>query len=500
MKIFLYCTSFLILIFVSCTNEVPRVFTNDNKPAKIYPDYSSITIPYNIAPLNFIIRDSADEYITQIYSIDGKGMIIEGKVIKINVGEWGKLLTKNKGQTLSIDIYMKKGEVWYKSPSLKNFIAPEPIDGYVSYRLIEPSYVTYEVMSINQRNLTNFDEREIYNNYSLSSGDNGQCINCHSFQNYTPKNMQMHVRGRLGGTVIINNDKIEKINLKTDSTMSGGVYPSWHPTEKLIAYSVNNIGQDFHTKSNEKVEVLDTESHLILYDIVKNEVSYITRNKSSMQTFPYWSPDGKFLYFVASSYKPQVKGLTDDEVYTDFAINYKEIKYDILRIPFNIKTHRFGKQDTVFSASKIGKSATFPRVSPDGKYLLFTMGDYGNFHIWHKSSDLYLLDLQNAKVLNLKDINSPDADSYHSWSSNGRWIIFSSRRDDGSYTRPYIAYFDDKGQAHKPFILPQKNPNFYKQFFKSYNIPEFTIEPIQQSSMDFLNTIEKDPKAAKFVY
>lgn len=499
MKIFLYCSSLLLLILVSCTYQLPGVFTIENKAANIYPEYSSITIPYNIAPLNFSIRDSADEYLTQLYSINGKGIIIEGKDVQIEIGEWKKLLNENKGQTLSIDIYMKKGEIWYKYLTFKNFISPEPIDGYLTYRLIEPSYITYEVMSINQRNMTNFDEREIYNNFSLTSGENGQCINCHSFQNYRTNNMQMHVRQRLGGTVIVNDGTMEKVSTKTDSTISGGVYPTWHPTEKLIAYSVNTIGQDFHTKSNEKVEVLDTESHLILYDVEKNQVSYITRDKGSMQTFPYWSPDGKFLYFVASRYKPQEKGLTDDEVYTDIAINYKEIKYDILRIPFDIKTHHFGQQDTVFSASKIGKSATFPRVSPDGKYLLFTMGDYGNFHIWHKSSDLYLLDLKSANVSNLKEINSPDVDSYHSWSSNGRWIIFSSRRDDGSYTRPYIAYFDKKGQAHRPFILPQKNPGFYKQFFKSFNIPEFTIEPVKQSSMDFLYSIEKDPKVAKFV-
>ncbi len=496
MRIFLHCLLLLFLMLVSCTNQVPEVFTPVNKAAKIYPDYHSITIPYNIAPLNFRINEDADDYITKIYSFKEKGMIIKGKIIQIEIKEWKKLLDENKGQTLYIDIYIRKAKVWYKFLPMKNFIASEPIDGFISYRLIEPSYVTYEVMSINQRNLTNFDEREIYNNFSLSSGDKGQCINCHSFQNYRTSNMQMHVRERLGGTVIVNDGKMEKVNLKTDSTVSAGVYPSWHPTEKLIAYSVNSIGQDFHTKSNEKVEVLDSESQLILYDIVKNEVSYIAKDKSSMQTFPYWSPDGKSLYFASSSYKPKEKG---DRGYTDIALNYKAIKYDILRIPFDIKTHRFGKQETVFNASAIGKSATFPRVSPDGKYLLFTMGDYGNFHIWHKSSDLYLMNLQSGDVRNLKELNSADVESYHSWSSNGRWIIFSTRRDDGSYTRLYIAYFDKKGQAHKPFILPQKNPDFYKQFFKSYNIPEFTIEPVRLTSMDFLNTIKENPKIAKFV-
>lgn len=102
------------------------------------------------------------------------------------------------------------------------------------------------------------------------------------------------------------------------------------------------------------------------------------------------------------------------------------------------------------------------------------------------------MDLTTRAVRALKEVNSPDVESYHSWSSNGRWIIYSTRRDDGSYTRPYIAYFDKKGNAHKPFILPQEDPDFYAQFFKSYNIPEFMTEPVEISRHSFVKAIEKD--------
>jgi hypothetical protein len=97
----------------------------------------------------------------------------------------------------------------------------------------------------------------------------------------------------------------------------------------------------------------------------------------------------------------------------------------------------------------------------------------------------------------MSELNSSDAESYHSWSSNGRWIVFSSRRDDGSYTRPYIAYFKE-GTASKPFILPQKNPLFYGEFFKSYNIPEFMTRPVRISRRELVNAINQEAKQATF--
>ena len=70
--------------------------------------------------------------------------------------------------------------------------------------------------------------------------------------------------------------------------------------------------------------------------------------------------------------------------------------------------------------------------------------------------------------------NSDQVESYHSWSHDGRWMVFSSRRLDGLYTRPYIVYVDKQGNVSKPFLLPQKDPKrFYADLMFSYNIPEF---------------------------
>ncbi|MBO7524592.1 MAG: hypothetical protein J6T79_03705, partial [Verrucomicrobia bacterium] len=60
----------------------------------------------------------------------------------------------------------------------------------------------------------------------------------------------------------------------------------------------------------------------------------------------------------------------------------------------------------------------------------------------------------------------------HCWSSNGRWMVFSSKRIDGVLARPHFVYMDAGGHASKPFVLPQKDPHFYEYFIKTYNIPE----------------------------
>jgi dipeptidyl aminopeptidase/acylaminoacyl peptidase len=203
-------------------------------------------------------------------------------------------------------------------------------------------------------------------------------------------------------------------------------------------------------------------------------------------------PDSSDLYYASAAYPAEINKNSKE-----LFIRYKEFHYNIYRKTFNPKTREFTGTDTIFDVAEYGKSATFSRESPDGRYLLFTIGDYGNFHIWHKSSNLYLLDMESRTLTALKELNSSDTESYHSWSSNGHWIVFSSRRDDGSYTRPYIAYFKD-GKAYKPFILLQHDPGFYDAFFKSYNIPEFMTEAVTVPAKKLAEAIKKEAKPAVF--
>jgi dipeptidyl aminopeptidase/acylaminoacyl peptidase len=159
-------------------------------------------------------------------------------------------------------------------------------------------------------------------------------------------------------------------------------------------------------------------------------------------------------------------------------LKYDSIRYNLMSIPFDPESRSFGTPKVVINAAEEEKSISVPRVSPDGRYVLYTKGDYGQFHIWHKSSDLWVMDLEKDTCYALAESNSPDVDSFHSWSSNGRWFVFSSRRMDGNYTRPYIAYFDKQGRAHKAFVLPQEDPEWNILLLKSYNVPELSKDAV----------------------
>lgn len=306
--------------------------------------------------------------------------------------------------------------------------------------------------------------------------------------------MQMHLRVGKGGTLVVRDGEAHKVNLKTPSTISAGVYPSWHPTEPLIAYSVNETSQNFHSIHTNKVEVQDAKSDLVLYDPAANTITHISNDSTELETFPSWSPDGKWLYYVSASVPP----MTDEDMARYQSYNYKDFKYNIYRRPFDAASRRFGPVDTVFMASAIGMSATHPRVSPDGRFLLFTLGEYGTFHIWHRDADLYLMDLASGEVRPMAELNSGNVESYHSFSSSGRWIVFSSRRDDGSYTRLYFAHFGEDGHASKPFVLPQKDPRANERLFRSYNVPEFMVAPVSLSKREMLKAISQEPAIASY--
>lgn len=384
-----------VALIASCTSpSVPNSYNEAQRKPKIYPEYTDVTIPCNIAPMNFMVAENCEEAVAKFTYGNEEAVYGDGTKIIIPENDWKNMTAEAKGKSIKVDVYTRNGGSWTKFKSFSLNVAADEIDPYISYRLIPPSYVAYEKLTIDQRNLTNFEEKTIYNNMIVSTENNGQCINCHSYQNYKTDNMQFHMRQGFGGTMIVVDGKPKKVDLKTDKTISAGVYPAWHPKKKLIAYSTNNTGQSFHTKNRNKVEVQDTESDIILYDVEKNEVSIIENDSNELEVFPWWSPDGKELYFCSAHF--EYKDTTAHE--TEMIKRYKEVKYDIYKKSFNAETKQFGPRQLVFKASEMGMSATFPRISPDGRYLLFAMGNWGCFHIWHPESDLYIMDLKSGNV------------------------------------------------------------------------------------------------------
>jgi hypothetical protein len=152
-----------------------------------------------------------------------------------------------------------------------------------------------------------------------------------------------------------------------------------------------------------------------------------------------------------------------------------------MRIPYDCEKNAWGRLETVLSSKETKLSIAQPKISPDGRFLLCTMSEYGSFPVFHASADLYLLDLATGKWKKL-ELCSDRAEGYHSWSSDGRWIVFSSKRQDTQFTAPYFSRIDSAGNASKPFVLPQKNPNFYSTCLDVFNVPEFTTEPVRVSA------------------
>lgn len=402
---------------------------------------------------------------------------VAGKnTVDIPEADWNKIVTEQKGKILSVVVSVwneKHPEgIKYKPFGIK--ITPDSIDGWIAYRLIEPGYEAWSRMGIYQRDLSSFTEKEIVTNHK----DKSSCVNCHSFNRYSSHDFMFHARGQNGGTIVVRDGTPEKVSLDKLDPGKQGVYPAWHPSGRYIAFSSNVTRQSFLHHGEKPLEVYDLESDLILYDVTRKQVLADPRfnDKDQWETFPGWSPDGTQLYFCSASPR-------------NMPLDYKQLKYALCRIPFDAASGKLGERvDTLYNPAIMGGSASFPRVSPDGRYLLYTEAASATFPVWHKEADLKMINLENGETVDTDIINSNDTESYHAWSSNGRWILFSSRRIDGRYTRLYIARMDADGTLHKPFLLPQRNPEDNSLRMKSYNIPEFIQEEVTlpQQKMDSL--------------
>lgn len=455
---------FSLLILSSCSVRVDGTLEKDCPP-DLWPDYNGVTIPKNIAPLNFSTTsfDSLDRIEAVLKTFDGENYNFSGKnYIDFPISDWREILKKSCGKKLEIFVTEFKNDKKYVYKPFEIFVADSEIDSFLCYRLIAPGYQIYSRMGIYCRNLTDFQQNTVVDNRLI----NANCLNCHSFCKGNTDLASFHVRGNLNSTVLKNGNEITVCKAVTDKFKLNCVYPYWHPQGKYIAYSQNNTAQAFHCGDANRVEVYDMESRVVVYDIANNKLltSPELNDKKTFTSEPSFSPDGKYLYFISADSLNMSK-------------HTKEVHYDICRIGFNPLDGSFSKEvDTLVNTSKDSLTSSFPRPSYDGKYLLYTRFNYGQFAIWHREADLWILNLETKENYPLTNANSSNADSYHSWSQNSKWIVFESRRDDGFYTRAYIAYIDENGKAAKAFLLPQQSPEYNRKLMYSFNVPEFATK------------------------
>ena len=472
-KLFVYIV-FLGLI-VSCT-PIPENVQHSNEQPPIYPDYCDVTIPENIAPLNFLLRADCE-------AIEVKAGILTlntcGNEAVFDINDWKTLMRQSTDKEIEVTITALIDGIWKQYKPFKWQVVSDKVDPYLTYRLIEPDYEIWNNVQIQQRCVENYDVNALGHYEQLEN----RCMNCHTFANQDPQLSMMYVRGPGGGAILNQHGQLSKLNIP------GSVYFGFSPSGRYITYSTQRIIPAFHSMPSKRLEVYDAESNVYVADMQTHRIisSPLLSDSLKFETFPTFSPDGKYIYYCSA-----------DSV--SLPSDIKNLQYRLVRIPFDEATGTIGSRieswneergvwsenslaaDNAATKSNLPPHSTLlaprkssvchPRISPDGRYLLYTVADYGTFPIWHPEADLQLMDLQTGAIDTLAIVNSEKSDTYHSWSSNSRWFVFASKRDDGLYGKPYFCYIDKDGKAHKPFCLPQEHPTFYDNNLKSFNAPE----------------------------
>jgi len=440
--------------------------------ASIRPDYSGTVIPANIAPLNFVVEEEGVHYSVRITSKNGEGIEVfsrSGK-ISIPVRPWRRLLSRNKGEELCFDIFVKEESgQWERFDVISNRIADEEIDDFLVYRKIYPIHNTWGKMELCQRRLGDFEETTLLDNRFFGWG----CVNCHTFCDNRTDKMLMHVRTSKGPSMILIEDgKAANIDSRSQFGSAPIGHTAWHPSGKMIVFTVYNVVQFFHMARREVRDVVDLDSSMGYYLLESGSMKSTPAlsDEDYLETFGTWSADGRYLYFCRAPILWPDRETVPPE-------NFEKSRYSLMRISYDIESDIWGELETVLSAEETGLSIIQPRISSDGRFLLFCMCEYSGFPAFQSNSDLYMMELSTGRYERL-ECSSDESESWHSWSSNGRWIVFSSKMGDGLFIRPYFSYIDEDGRAYKPFVLPQKDAGFYDSYFKLFQIPELITSPV----------------------
>jgi Flp pilus assembly protein TadD len=193
-----------------------------------------------------------------------------------------------------------------------------------------------------------------------------------------------------------------------------------------------------------------------------------------VQSNPTWSPDGKWIVFArAKAYrKDSIENATSillsEKDVPEFVEDKEPFKFDLYRVPFN--DGRGGKAEPIEGAAHNGKSNYFAKFSPDGKWIIFCKAE--NYMLLMPDSELYIIPAAGGEARRLR-ANTPRMNSWHSWSSNGRWLVFSSKANT-AYTQLFLTHIDEHGESTPPVVLDRFTGND-----RAANIPEFVALPAE---------------------
>ncbi|MFT5042511.1 MAG: Flp pilus assembly protein TadD, partial [Hyphomicrobiaceae bacterium] len=213
---------------------------------------------------------------------------------------------------------------------------------------------------------------------------------------------------------------------------------------------------------------------LVVYDTVNETYKELSGadDPEYVQSNPTWSPDGKSVVFARTKEyrKDSIDNartiLLDEKDVPEFVEGTEPFKFNLYRVPFN--EGRGGKAEPVAGASHNGMSNFFAKFSPDGKWIIFCKAE--NYMLLMPDSELYIVPAEGGEARRLR-ANTPLMNSWHSWSSNGRWLVFSSKANT-PYTQLFLTHIDDEGRSTPPVVLER-----FTGSDRAANIPEFVPLP-----------------------
>ena len=456
-----------VSVFLLSCSSGPDNPTLASQLPEIYPDYIGVTIPADIAPLNFNFADEAiDRMDVTVKGDKGGELHVIGEWAVFDIDEWHALTEQNQGGKLTVTVCTEKDGQWTQYKDFDIFVSEARLDDWgLTYRRIKPGYEVGGDIGIYQRELSSFDEYAIITETVVP----GRCFNCHTANRTNPNRLTMQMRGEGGGTMIQKDGHQMWVETKTDSTKAAGSYSYWHPQGDYVALAVNSVHQAFFTGTGQRIEVYHTFSNVEVLDTRTNELILSPLLQTDdLEIFPAFSHDGKWLYYSTS--KP-----------CRVPAEYEKVKCSLCRIAFDAEKGVFGETvDTLLNGPATDKSYVLARPSYDGRWLMYCASSRGNFPVSQNDADLWLMDLKTGESRELKELNTPQSESYHNWNGNSRWFVFSSKREDGMYTKLYLASIDEQGRVSKPFLLPQRHPRkFYREMMDAYNCPDFTKSKVE---------------------
>ena len=454
-----------------------------------YPKNNTL-FPPEIASSTFLWDDPNDEVDTWLIMVETDNKIqfiskfVNEKRWKPDSTEWEKIKNIAREKDAFVNIIGVKQKVpgkIFNSGKVQIRISKDSVGAPIFFRAVPLpfSFAVKNLPTISWRmgNIANYTQPKILlTNFPV-------CGNCHSFSKDGKT---------IGMDVDYANDKgsyyISNISAKTDITYDKIMtWSDYKRDDKEFTYGLlSQISPDGNNaistvKDRSIFVAVDNLNYsqlffpikgiLAVYNMKTKKINALpgADNREFCQSNPIWSPDGKTILFAKtlayrnSKAEQSTEVILPTEYASEFLEGKRDFKFDIYQIPFN--NGNGGEAVPLRGASGNGMSNFFPKYSPDGKWIVFTQAK--NFMLLQEDAKLYIMPASGGEP-RLMNCNNPNTmNSWHSWSPNGKWLVFSSKAK-GPYTQLYLTHIDENGNDSPPVLLENmeiKN--------RAANIPEF---------------------------